>query len=148
MFYLRHLITLNDLDLHIPYIIIRHMITVYIHTQHSLPYGHVIQRILEIHDIPIPGDHNVLTPANLCWELINLGWIEKGINGIPHLISNDRPVNKWIWEPNTLTNQYWDPNSDDAEADSSIQGEPSQQFNVRSGSNNIGLDFNKDTIQT
>lgn len=94
LFYLHHLITLNDLDLHIPYIIICHMRTTYIHSQHSLPYGHVIQRIMKIHDILIPGDHNVLIPANLCWELINMGWIEKGINGISHIISNDRPINK------------------------------------------------------
>lgn len=124
------------------------MRTTYIHSQHSLPYGHVIQRIMKIHDILIPGDHNVLIPANLCWELINMGWIEKGIYGISHIISNDRPINKWIWEPNALPNQYWDPNSNDVEADSSVHDEPSQRFNIRSDYDNIGLDFNKDTIQS
>lgn len=126
LFYLCHLITLDDLDLHIPYIIICHMRTTYIHTQHSLPYGHVIQRFLEIHDIPILGDQDMLIPPNLCWELTNLGWIEKRINKISHLIANDRRVNKWTCEQNALPNQFWDPNSDDAEVDSSAQGEPSQ----------------------
>lgn len=79
-----------------------------------------------IHDIPIPYDLEALTPINICWELTKLGWIEKGVNGIPHLYPNDQPINKWIWEPNALPNQYWDSKASDAEASSSAQGEPSQ----------------------
>lgn len=125
LLYLRHLISLDEIELHIPYIIIHHMKTAYMNSQHNLQYTHIIHKILDINDILIPGDFEMFSPTNLCLELTTLGWVEKGVNGIPHLVPNDRPINEWIWVDNALPNQYWDPNTTDARASSSAQGESS-----------------------
>lgn len=129
LFYLRHLICLDELQLNIPFIIIRHMKTSYMSNQHNLPYAHVIHRIMDLNNIPIPGDLELHSPLNLCEELTSWGWVEKGVNGVPYMVPNDLPVNSWIWGENALPNQYWDPRAplqDDAEAGSSAHAESSE----------------------
>lgn len=56
--------------------------------------------------------------------------MERHIKGVETLVPNDRPINSWIWEPNAVPNQYWDPNIRESVVDTgagtSAQGEPYQ----------------------
>lgn len=55
-------------------------------SQHSLPYGNLLQRILSANDINPPNDHELFELTNLCDELTTMGWVEKGINGVAYLV--------------------------------------------------------------
>lgn len=94
LFYLRHLLSLDNLDPHISYIILCHMNTAAKNSQHSLPYAHIIHKILASNGIELPADFQRIAPVNLCNELPSVGWVRKEINGIGRHVPNDRPINQ------------------------------------------------------
>lgn len=120
LFYMHHLISLDEVQPHIPYIILRHMRTAYNYSHHTLPYANIIQRILSCNNINPPIGVDLSDPINLCDELTTMGWIEDEVDGINTLILDNRSINEWIWATNALPNQYWNPSTD-----TSTQGESS-----------------------
>ena len=129
LFYLCHLISFDDLDLHIPYIIIRHMRTAANNSQHSLPYAHVIHRILSSKSIDTQADNQLYIPVHLCNELTMWDGYTKGYMGSNILFQMTDPLTIG-WATNTLPNRYWDPSTEgdfgDVWVSSSAQGESSK----------------------
>lgn len=123
LFYLRHLIALDGLEFHIPYIILRYMRIASSYSRQSLPYGHIIQWILSIHDVNLPGDTKLLEPINICDKMTSFGWIEEETNGVSWISADDRPINAWIWHENATPNQYWNPKLKNVRVETSSLGE-------------------------
>jgi hypothetical protein len=48
--------------------------------------------------------------------MTNLSWQRIVDTGRPLIVSEPRPVNVWIFSPNALSNQYWDPTGPEPEA--------------------------------
>lgn len=76
MYYLHHLIQLDEKRFNIPYIIIRHMQSVFISKVALLPYAHVIHRIIKLNGIEIPEDQQFLFPLHLVDYLTKIGWVQ------------------------------------------------------------------------
>ena len=73
IYYLRHLIQLDDTKFNMPYIIIRHMISAYSSSVASLPYAHVIHRIIRLNGTELPSNQTFLFPQNLVNQLTRTG---------------------------------------------------------------------------
>ena len=111
LYYLRHLLSLDQKQFNIPYIIQSHMRAASTSNTCHLPYANLIHKILRSHDITFPRDVELLQPLNLFNELTNIGWKEHttGLGEIVYKPLN-RGINRWIFEEGALPNQYWDPN--------------------------------------
>ena len=111
-YYLRHLLSLDDKVFNFPYIILRHIRNASRSNVYSLPYGNLIHSIFKSLGFVIPTDLERIYPINLVNELTNIGWKDLGIDTatqLPRLVPDNRPINNWIFRPNALPNQYWDP---------------------------------------
>jgi hypothetical protein len=119
MFFLRHLITLDqEKKFNLPFIILNHMKSALSSKVACLPYGHLIQRIIQMsannseNDIPTSPGLLLQPPIHLIDLLTKYGW-RQGISesALPLLKPDSRPINRWIIYPNARPNQYWDPNN-------------------------------------
>lgn len=132
MYYLRHLIQLDTTTLNIPYIILRHMQSAYRSTVASLPYGHIIHKIIRLNGIALPSDlptdRPYLFPESLVNHLTRIGWVKTDSNaGLPMYKPDGRDINDWIFHPEALPNQYWNPDEEQADLVPPVQNPP--QYN-------------------
>jgi len=128
LYYLRHLLSLDQKQLNIPFIIQSHMKAATTSNSCHLPYANLIHRILGVHDISLPRDVERIQPLNLFNELINIGWKEDTIGGEIVYKPLNRGINRWILAEGALPNQYWDPNEpiqpDEEIPEQPLQAEP------------------------
>jgi hypothetical protein len=133
MFYLRHLITLDqEKKFNIPFIILNHMKSALSSKVACLPYAHLIHRILRLNGINLVVEHQ---PIHLIDLLPKYGW-RLGIShsGLPHLRPDARPINNWINHPNARPNQYQDPN---VQAPVQMEYEPAGDVPPQAGQGDI-----------
>jgi len=129
LYYLRHLLSLDQKQFNIPFIIQSHMRAASTSNTCHLPYANLIHKILKFHDINFPREVELIQPLNLFNELTNIGWKEHttGLGEIVYKPLN-RGINRWIFEEGALPNQYWDPNEPNQQQqpipDQPIQAEP------------------------
>ena len=117
MYYLRHLISMDEKRFNIPFIILRHMIACYSSSVANLPYGHLIHRMIRLHGITVPSHLIQNEPNHLLDILPKHGWVKSvSGSGLPMIKPDIRPINDWINAPNALPNQYWDPYEEESPA--------------------------------
>ena len=112
VYYLRHLIQLDDITLNIPYIIISHMLSAFGSSVHYLPYAHLIHKIIRLNGTALPSDLELPLkyPQDLVNSLTKIGWIQiLSHSGLPQYKPDGRDINDWIFAHEALPNQYWDP---------------------------------------
>ena len=110
MYYLRHLISMDDKALNIPYIILRHMGSAFNSRVALLPYAHLIHKIIRLNGLPLPEDEQLYSPIDLVSKLTKTGWVLGHLNsGLRCYKPDDKEVNEWINKEGALPNQYWDP---------------------------------------
>lgn len=107
LFYMRHMIAMDDLNLNIPYILISHMHKAYSNSRDSLPYGNLIHRILRDQGIEdplfgVPKDEHK-QPKNILDYFS--GWV-KSPNDMLVPPSSDRR-NGFLITPGAVPNQYY-----------------------------------------
>ena len=105
LFFMRHMIEMDDLQFHIPYVIINHMHKAHSNSRDSLPYGNVIHFILKEQGIenPLQGisEGDRIKPKNVLNYFSD--WVQIGDFLIPN--PND-PRNKYLMTPGAAPNQY------------------------------------------
>jgi hypothetical protein len=128
IYYLRHLIQLDDITLNIPYIIIHHMLSAFGSSVHHLPYAHLIHKIIRLNGTPLPSDLPLPLqyPQNLVNSLTKIGWIQTlSLSGLPQFKPDGRDINDWIFAQEALPNQYWDP--EEAAQEPQVPNQPENQ---------------------
>ena len=107
LFYMRHMIAMDGIEINIPWVLIRHMKKAYSNSKDSLPYGHLIHHLLIDQGIrdPLAGvpvdEHK--QPQNILDYFS--GWTKT--NGDMLVPSSDDPTNEYLMDPNALPNQYF-----------------------------------------
>jgi hypothetical protein len=110
MYYLRHLISKDDKNLNIPYIILRHMGSAFNSRVALLPYAHLIHKIIRLNGFHLPEEEQLYTPQDLVGHLTRIGWVHGHLNsGLRCYKPDEMDINEWINKPGALPNQYWDP---------------------------------------
>lgn len=114
MYFLRHLIQLDDKMINIPYFFLRHINGAFTTTVHSLPYAHLIHKIIRLNGIEIPQEEEVSFPTNLVDHLTRIGWVHgHSDSGLRRFQPDARPINQWINHIEAQPNQYWDPEEEE-----------------------------------
>jgi hypothetical protein len=130
MYFLRHLIQLDGKSINIPYIFLRHISGAFSTTVHSLPYAHLIHKIIRLNGIQIPEEAEVSFPTNLVDHLTKIGWVHgHSSSGLRRYEPDARDINKGINHQEALPNQYWDPEEEVAPA----QPQPQPQYMPQAG---------------
>jgi hypothetical protein len=130
MYYLRHFIQM-DRTFNISYIILRHMCSPLSSRVASLPYAHLIHKILRAIGIAIPDDQPVHSPKHLVNHLTRIGWIlGDSESGLRRYEPDRREINDWIFAENALPNQYWNPEEVPQEQVNQEQAPPYNPENV------------------
>jgi hypothetical protein len=98
----------------INFIVLKHMAGVKMDKRRSLPYGHIVMKLIRKAGVKIHKKMPLIQPMNMHFSLHQIGWKvthenpEEGT--IDYDINPKIKSNVWIRAPNALPNQYYDPN--------------------------------------
>ena len=132
MYFLRHLIQMDGKRINIPYFFLRHINGAFSTTNHSLPYAHLIHKIIRLNSIQLPEDAEVSFPTSLVDHLTRIGWVHgHSESGLRRYEPDARAINQWINHPEALPNQYWD--SEEEVVPAQPQPQPQPQYMPQAG---------------